>query len=247
MRVIPVSTSTGTVDTGPVAQMERPAVPVPWHGEQPAHPPCAGSRIRQKVTSFSQAFKIAFGFKASSSSDSAHPHPTSWRSSRTPSSARPCPRPCPTSRRHIKSIKGIERLRIMQSPVPHHAHVHGEGHLRFRHRQHAKEEHSFLMRVHFALMSLGPWEGRVVVSFSVSCDIGVLLRMFYVMAVLSYRMIKGPRPGSEDEDEYTFIDSLDAEEIFVAPPTYTYPVDEKSEPITVVVPAPAPAAAAESK
>ncbi|KAJ7162332.1 hypothetical protein C8R46DRAFT_1194027 [Mycena filopes] len=238
MRVILVSSSTGTVNTGPVAQMERPAAPV-WHAVQPAaaHPPCAGSRIRQKVTSFSQAFKIAFGFKSTTNTEHAHlveikPYP--FIGTPVPHIEAP----------HIKGIKGIEKLRIMQAPVPHHAHVHGEGHPRFRHHQHAKEEHSFLMRVHFALMSLGPWEGRAV-AFVLGCGIGVLLRMFWVMAVLSYRMIKGPRPGSEDEDEYTFIDSLDAEEIFVAPPTYTYPVDEKSEPIAVVVPA--PAAAAESK
>jgi hypothetical protein len=60
--------------------------------------------------------------------------------------------------------------------------------------------------------------------------------MFFVMAVLSYRMIKGQRSPSEDEDEYTVID-IDAEEIFVAPPQYTYPVEKADavQPIPVPV------------
>ncbi|KAJ6483916.1 hypothetical protein C8R45DRAFT_757782, partial [Mycena sanguinolenta] len=79
---------------------------------------------------------------------------------------------------------------------------------------------SFLMRVHFALMSLGAWEGCAV-AFVLGCGIGVLLRMFWVLAVLAFRAVRGPSSSGaeyavvlEDEDD-------DAEEIFVAPPMYT--------------------------
>jgi len=47
--------------------------------------------------------------------------------------------------------------------------------------------------------------------------------MIWVLAVVSYRAIKGDQ---EDEDEYSLVpDQYSAEEIFVAPPQYF--VDEK--------------------
>jgi hypothetical protein len=98
----------------------------------------------------------------------------------------------------------------------HHHHMkHMRGH--FRHNG------SFLRRVHLALMSLGPWEGRAV-AFVLGCGLGVLLRMLWVLSVVTYRAIKGQ---SEDETEYVpVLNQLDAEEIFVAPPVYI--VDEKA-------------------
>ncbi|THU92167.1 hypothetical protein K435DRAFT_672673 [Dendrothele bispora CBS 962.96] len=90
----------------------------------------------------------------------------------------------------------------------------------FHHKFHRA---SFLQRLHVALMTLGPWEGRAI-AFVLGCGLGVLLRMIWVLAVVSYRAIKGDR---EEEDEYTFVpDQYDAEEIFVAPPQYF--VDEKA-------------------
>ncbi|KAI9508603.1 hypothetical protein F5148DRAFT_1194629 [Russula earlei] len=68
---------------------------------------------------------------------------------------------------------------------------------------------SFLHRVHHALMSLGPWEGRIV-AFVLGCGIGVLLRMFWVLAVLLARSV---RTTPEREEETIFVY---AEE--VAPP-----------------------------
>jgi len=46
----------------------------------------------------------------------------------------------------------------------------------------------FLHRVHRALLSLGPWEGRMV-AFVLGCGLGVLLRMFWVLAVLLTRSV----------------------------------------------------------
>jgi len=48
----------------------------------------------------------------------------------------------------------------------------------------------FLHRIHRALMSLGPWEGRIV-AFVLGCGIGVLLRMVWVLAVLLVRGVRG--------------------------------------------------------
>ncbi|KAL0957058.1 hypothetical protein HGRIS_003156 [Hohenbuehelia grisea] len=84
---------------------------------------------------------------------------------------------------------------------------------------------SFMRRLHFALMALGPWEGRAV-AFVLGCGIGVLLRMIWVLVVISYRSVRGE---TEDPTEYQhvvyeYVD--DAEEIFVAPPSYVL-ADEK--------------------
>jgi hypothetical protein len=110
----------------------------------------------------------------------------------------------------------------------------------------------FLARVHQALLTLGPWEGRAVAfvlgkhrgsgvfwDFSNAsliprsgCGIGVLLRMVWVMIIVTARMIKGSRASAEDEVEYTLVFEqalpVDAEEIAVPPPKYT---DEKAQPV----------------
>jgi len=54
----------------------------------------------------------------------------------------------------------------------------------------------FLHRVHRALISLGPWEGRIV-AFVLGCGIGVLLRMFWVLATL---LVRGVRNNPEREE-----------------------------------------------
>ncbi|TFK82524.1 hypothetical protein K466DRAFT_590454 [Polyporus arcularius HHB13444] len=98
------------------------------------------------------------------------------------------------------------------------------------HRPHHRLHGSFLRRVHHALMSLGPWEGRAV-AFVLGCGIGVLLRMVWVMVLVTARAFR----GSRDEDaEYEVV--FDDAELLVPPPQYTMlegseavPVDEKSE------------------
>jgi hypothetical protein len=93
------------------------------------------------------------------------------------------------------------------------------GHHKHNQRLHAK---SFLVRMTAALMALGPWEGRAV-AFVLGCGIGVLLRMFWIMSLLTYRMMKN-RP--EQETGYIVIAESSAEDILVPPPHYT---DEKVE------------------
>lgn len=108
----------------------------------------------------------------------------------------------------------------------HHGHHHHPGH----HRDHRFGRGPFLARIHRSLMNLGPWEGRAV-AFVLGCGIGVLLRMFFVLAVVVYRVIKGQRA---DEHEYSQITVIED----ISPPTYAYSVDEKVaipvEPVEIV-------------
>ncbi|KAG6914678.1 hypothetical protein DXG01_015999 [Tephrocybe rancida] len=107
-------------------------------------------------------------------------------------------------------------------PRPHHH--HGK-HVGFRQRL---ASGPFVERLHVALMALGPWEGRAV-AFVLGCGIGVLLRMFWVLAIVVYRLIKGPN----DETKYTqilVVEEFSAPEPLsaAAPPTYTF-ADEKAD------------------
>ncbi|KAJ6497964.1 hypothetical protein C8R47DRAFT_1041205 [Mycena vitilis] len=208
MRVIVVSSGMQNSDSGLVAHY-TPTVEAANGVITKPHAPC-GARLRQKASSISEAFKIAFGFSVSHKDKDGKPAAEFKPFTPVPFIGTP-------NHIHIEGTQGDRQ------PQRVHHHNHGHGGHRFHHQS---DKHSFLMRVHFALMSLGPWEGRAV-AFVLGCGIGVLLRMFWVMAVISYRMIKGQR-SSEDEQEYTVID-MDAEEIFVAPPQYTYPIDEKVE------------------
>jgi len=80
---------------------------------------------------------------------------------------------------------------------------------------------------HRAIMALGPWEGRAV-AFVLGCGIGVLLRMFWVMSVLTYRTIRGEREEEDHfEHEYVVFEQ-DAEGMFVPPPEY---IDEKAKTV----------------
>jgi hypothetical protein len=79
-----------------------------------------------------------------------------------------------------------------------------------------------LYRLNFALLSLGKWEGRAV-AFVLGCGLGVLLRMFWVLSVITFRTIRGPR---REEVEYTIIHEY-IPETAVSPPSY--PIDEKVE------------------
>jgi len=102
---------------------------------------------------------------------------------------------------------------------PHHHNFHGKGHFHHQHK-------SFMRRVHFALMSLGVWEGRAV-AFVLGCGLGVLLRMLWVLTVVAVRTIRGS-DDQETETHYVAVpNQYDAEEIFVAPPVYI--LDEKAE------------------
>jgi hypothetical protein len=83
-----------------------------------------------------------------------------------------------------------------------------------------------MMRLHRSLNALGPWEGKAV-AFVLGCGIGVLIRMFWVLALISYRSIRGDREAENTQEEYSIVlDQSDAEVIFVAPPS-SADADEK--------------------
>jgi len=78
---------------------------------------------------------------------------------------------------------------------------------------------SFLARLHRALNQLGPWEGRAM-AFVIGCGLGVLLRMFFVLAVVLIRSHRST--SSESSAGPIRLSSDDA-----APPQY---LDEKEVP-----------------
>jgi len=100
------------------------------------------------------------------------------------------------------------------------------------HHMHHKHHGTFLSRLHHSLMNLGRWEGRAV-AFVIGCGIGVLIRMFWVLAIVSYRACRGHRDEGYatvaimeeyDSDDETVI-SVPSPKL--GPPGYIYPVDEK--------------------
>ncbi|KAI0665860.1 hypothetical protein C8Q78DRAFT_1083436 [Trametes maxima] len=100
------------------------------------------------------------------------------------------------------------------------------------HRMHRFHRHhgSFLRRVHHALMALGPWEGRAV-AFVLGCGIGVLLRMMWVMVLVTARAIRGGS-GREDSEEEAYEVVFDDEaELLVPPPQYTVIAGAEAVPV----------------
>lgn len=95
---------------------------------------------------------------------------------------------------------------------------------------HKMQDSSFTQRVMDALLSLGRWEGRAV-AFVLGCGLGVLIRMIWVLVVVAFRAVKAPCSSSAPHDEG--YEAVYAEELFVAPPEYTYQ-DEKSGEVMVV-------------
>ncbi|KAF8685311.1 hypothetical protein AX14_004048 [Amanita brunnescens Koide BX004] len=105
---------------------------------------------------------------------------------------------------------------------PHHPHKHHKHH---KHHGCGHRRAPFLKRLSFALMTLGPWEGRAV-AFVLGCGLGVLLRMMWVLSVIAFRAIRGPREPTEYAIIHEFVE--DDEVLTPAPPSYVY-VDEKAD------------------
>jgi len=83
-------------------------------------------------------------------------------------------------------------------------------------RRHANHHHNFLQRFSRVFVALKWWEGGAV-AFVFGCGLGVLLRLMWVLAIVSYRV--GFRGESVDEA----YDDAPAEETvtLLAPPKYT--------------------------
>ncbi|KAI0762182.1 hypothetical protein BD413DRAFT_219154 [Trametes elegans] len=98
------------------------------------------------------------------------------------------------------------------------------------HRMH-RHHGNFLRRVHHALMALGPWEGRAV-AFVLGCGIGVLLRMMWVMVLVTARAIRGSRDSDSDERDGYDVVFDDEADLYVPPPQYTTVVGDEVVPAT---------------
>ncbi|KAF7334831.1 F-box domain-containing protein [Mycena sanguinolenta] len=232
----------------------KPQVPTsPGHSGPVAHVWCGTGarqrfRFREKATALADELRIAFGFKPSSHWH-GYQHPPKFEELKMHQPlpfiggpdrmffhfAGPSPGIggkggagiTPGKDSESKAPVGLPPLPFM--PVPpyllppppislfdlehqhHRVHPHPEHFDRMHHGHWRHGSPPFLTRVHFALMSLGPWEGRAVA---------------FVLGVEQYIILE----GEDDED---------AEEIFVAPPMYTYPVEKVALSVEVEVEVPA--------
>ncbi|CAK5274689.1 unnamed protein product [Mycena citricolor] len=218
LRVVVVSSSIETVNSGSVGgshHIQSTHIEFKEGAAVVKHTPCSASRFRQKAKSMVATFRLALGFSSKSGDKKLHHHHHHHHKDEKNSHKHKESAALPLI--SLLSPSGPKPDRVLVFPVDVKMTSH-----------HAHKEESFLMRVHVALMSLGPWEGRAV-AFVLGCGIGVLLRMVWVLLIVSYRLIKGPSP---EQDEYTVFDFDDAEELFVASPQYSYPVEKvaMSEP-----------------
>ncbi|KAI0088083.1 hypothetical protein BDY19DRAFT_1057706 [Irpex rosettiformis] len=141
------------------------------------------------------------------------------------------PLPPPMKHGEVKILPIMNAMPVTshapKSTEPHPVHpvdvMEGHPGHGMRHHSHGGCRRSFVHRLHRALMVLGPWEGRAV-AFVLGCGIGVLLRMFWVMAIVIARSFRGRSSSDDDGVEHILVFERDAEDIFVPPPEYT---DEK--------------------
>ncbi|KAG6842956.1 hypothetical protein H0H87_008973, partial [Tephrocybe sp. NHM501043] len=177
---------------------------------------CLGSRMRQKAISISNSFRKALGLPLIVDS------PTHVFAPQMHNNQNDRIRILPFVGTPNTFVEAMENTSNVYVAHPHPHHHHGK-HMGFRHRL---ANAPFVERLHVALIALGPWEGRAV-AFVLGCGLGVLLRMFWVLVIVAFRVIKGPR---EDENKYTqilLVEEYTPEPAAVAPPTYTYS-DEKA-------------------
>lgn len=66
--------------------------------------------------------------------------------------------------------------------------------------------------------------------FDLGCGIGVLLRMMWVMVLLTARAIRGPSGEDTDSDGYDVV--FDEAELLVPPPQYTVLAGSEAVPVT---------------
>ncbi|KAF5328784.1 hypothetical protein D9619_011543 [Psilocybe cf. subviscida] len=177
-----------------VAQMMAPGE----GGRHHVHRPCKGrmGAVRQKSIEISNQFRKALGWPLIEPHHHMH-HPHHAQPMKTTIEGwhpHPDRRPRP-SRPYFQLVSGQGNFR-------------GDG---------------FTSRLMYSLANLGRWEGRAV-AFVLGCGIGVLLRMFYVLFIVAYRAVRGPR---EDEHEYSHVIMFEAADVADAPPSYASPADEK--------------------
>jgi len=239
LRVIWVSPEAASLSTGSdnesVAHILLRKSPIQHHATNGTHRGCVGGLFRQKAVDLSNTLRAALGMPLIETKITFHntapgkkhdgvhkhhhhhhEHPDDEMKMAHAEEGRVHHQHTHHHHKEHDEVKTCEE----QPHQKHHLHGKGNGTCHgSRHRQ-----ASFFRRLHFALVSLGPWEGRAL-AFVIGCGIGVLLRMLFVLTVIASRALRGDR----EEVEYVPVPHQeDAEEIFVAPPVYI--VDEKSSP-----------------
>jgi len=184
--------------------------PKPWEVTPPpsANRQTCRARLRQKAIAISNAFRQALGLAPIQVEPTTVGEHGDYRIQILPFIGTPN---APTLVKVEEGKNGAGGV----TPNPHHHRCRGG-------------IKGFMVRLQRSLNALGPWEGKVV-AFVLGCGIGVLLRMVWVLSVISYRAIKGSREPENTETEYSLVldqsDMEPAEVIFVAPPSYA---DEKA-------------------
>ncbi|KII92219.1 hypothetical protein PLICRDRAFT_172334 [Plicaturopsis crispa FD-325 SS-3] len=183
-------------------------------GPKKHHPACVGGKLREKAFELSNAFRHALGFPP------IEKHVENGAIHGGLIHIMPMPFVGTPATKAVAASVGDEKDQAVPPPELHLVHSHGQFPHPYKHHR-----GPFLRRIHNALMALGPWEGRAV-AFVLGCGIGVLLRMIWVMAIVTYRIFRGE---NEEDAEYTeLVFEQDAEDIVVPPPQYQYS-DEKAE------------------
>jgi len=137
-----------------------------------------------------------------------------------------------------KEMEGGFKVNFSDLPE-HHRHHHPQAPHHHGHRgnKHHRCKGSFVNRIHRSLRNLGRWEGRAV-AFVLGCGIGVLLRMFFVLGLVMYRAVRGQPEEQHEYSQITIIEEV-VDTPKSAPPSYSYPVDEKVPILVETAEAPA--------
>ncbi|KAF8057460.1 hypothetical protein FPV67DRAFT_1786441 [Lyophyllum atratum] len=185
-----------------VAILVRPATTQSNHSG-----PCGGSRMCQRAIALSNAFRKALSWPLIEATERPQPH----------------------HHHHVRPIGSDSNRRTGSGPTPAPSPTHTSSTPAPTMATTAAAATASAQLFYVAACScrsdgagpVGPWEGRAV-TFVLGCGIGVFLRMFWVLASVLYRLIKGPK---EDENKYTEIFVVEEYEdgaAAPAPPTYTY-------------------------
>jgi len=202
--------------------------------------PCRGSRFRQKAVELSNIFREALGLPPIQGHHHHH-HPSVGGDDASRVRILPFIGTPPTALTSVggnnKDAEGeIKIVRIeINAPPPHgrrplHGHHHAHGRHYHHHNCHHIGKGSFLHRFHYSIMNLGRWQGGAV-AFVLGCGIGVLLRMFFVMAVVMFRAVKGRRGDETQYSQITIIEEIVDTPKSSLPPTY----DDVKVPIVVEI------------
>jgi len=160
------------------------------------HRPCGG--IRNKALTLSNSIRKIFGLPPIE----AHPFIGT---------------PSPVSQESDSDFRtqviNPDDKQVSDDDRHHHAH-----HKHKHHHKHGRFHHFKLRRLWKSFIHLGGWEGAAV-AFVVGCGLGVVLRLMWVMTVVTYRScVRGETVYNVYEQAPVYLDEEDV--IVVAPPQY---------------------------